>query len=176
MQTFLPYPDFKKSANCLDVVRLGNQRNECYTLLKTLMGLSDNWASHPACTMWINHPGWLAAYGLEICRAYSSRLDTVADKIKAFGLTAEPSAPPWYGDDRLHASHRSNLLRKDKIYYLQFGWREKDDLPYFWPESHDARLFAFQRKIINDAQRMLRKERSASLAKAESEPKRQLTF
>lgn len=36
MQTFLPYPDFKKSAQCLDYQRLGKQRLECKQILQTL--------------------------------------------------------------------------------------------------------------------------------------------
>ena len=33
----------------------------------------------------------------------------------------------------MHASHRSNLLRKDPEHYMQFGWTEPPDLPYVWP-------------------------------------------
>lgn len=36
MQTFLPYPDFNKSAQCLDDKRLGKQRAECLQILKVL--------------------------------------------------------------------------------------------------------------------------------------------
>jgi len=35
MQTLLPYPDFAKSAACLDRKRLGNQRNEAFIVLRT---------------------------------------------------------------------------------------------------------------------------------------------
>jgi hypothetical protein len=38
--------------------------------------------------------------------------------------------PEWFGHNKFHAAHRSNLLRKDPVYYGQFGWREKQDLPY----------------------------------------------
>ncbi len=41
--------------------------------------------------------------------------------------------PSWLGDAEFHASHRSNLLRKDKEWYGQFGWEESPDLPYVWP-------------------------------------------
>jgi hypothetical protein len=41
--------------------------------------------------------------------------------------------PPWLGDEAFHASHRSNLLRKNPEWYGQFGWTEPDDLPYVWP-------------------------------------------
>jgi hypothetical protein len=41
--------------------------------------------------------------------------------------------PKWFGDDRFHASHRSNLLRKDLQHYSQFNWEESPDMDYFWP-------------------------------------------
>lgn len=48
--------------------------------------------------------------------------------------------PPWLGDERVHASHRSNLLRKLPAHYSRLGWSEPDDLPYFWPT--DERIAA----------------------------------
>ena len=41
MQTFLPYPDFQLSAECLDYKRLGKQRLEAFQLL---VALEDKWA------------------------------------------------------------------------------------------------------------------------------------
>jgi hypothetical protein len=41
--------------------------------------------------------------------------------------------PPWLSDERFVASHRSNLLRKDPVFYGKYGWTESPDLPYFWP-------------------------------------------
>lgn len=41
--------------------------------------------------------------------------------------------PRWLGDADFHASHRSNLLRKDANYYGQLGWSEPPGLPYVWP-------------------------------------------
>ena len=38
MQTFLPYPDFKKSASCLDYKRLGKQRVEGLQILNAIQG------------------------------------------------------------------------------------------------------------------------------------------
>ena len=37
------------------------------------------------------------------------------------------------GDERLHTSHRSNLLRKAPEWYGQFGWTEAPDMAYWWP-------------------------------------------
>jgi hypothetical protein len=41
--------------------------------------------------------------------------------------------PDWFGNEKFHASHRSNLLRKYPEYYSKFNWTESNDLPYFWP-------------------------------------------
>ena len=34
---------------------------------------------------------------------------------------------------KIHASHRSNLLRKDPEFYGKYGWTEPDNLEYIWP-------------------------------------------
>ena len=47
--------------------------------------------------------------------------------------TGSVEFPLWLGDEALHASHRSNLLRKDSVWYSKFGWSESPDLPYIWP-------------------------------------------
>ena len=44
--------------------------------------------------------------------------------------------PHWLGYEPFHASHRSNLLRKDAEYYSQFGWTEPDNLPYIWGDNY----------------------------------------
>jgi hypothetical protein len=40
--------------------------------------------------------------------------------------------PSFVGDYAFHASHRSNLLRKDYDYYRNFEWHLPDYLPYQW--------------------------------------------
>ena len=46
---------------------------------------------------------------------------------------SDTGMPSWLGDLDFHASHRSNLLRKDPEWYGQFGWNDPHDLPYVWP-------------------------------------------
>ena len=41
--------------------------------------------------------------------------------------------PAWLGDDRLHLSHQSNLVRKLPDYYGPMFPLVDADLPYFWP-------------------------------------------
>jgi len=144
MQTFLPYPDARRSAAVLDRARLGKQRVEVLQILRTLAGETDGWRNHPAVLMWADSPQALAYYGLEVCGEWRRRgyRDTCMEKIvvlsRAFGLDEDP--PAWWGDERLHSSHRAALLFKDPGHYGAFGWREapaipdnKGRLPYWWP-------------------------------------------
>ena len=139
MQTFLPYPDFNKSARCLDRLRLGKQRVETIQLLRAILSPTPTgWSNHPATKMWHSHPWTLAYYGMTMCVEWQKRgyqdtcLFKIIDLAKHIERTLE--RPSWLGDPAFHASHRSNLLRKDPIHYSQFGWTEPSDLPYLWPE------------------------------------------
>ena len=137
MQTFLPYPDFVASVKALDYRRLGKQRVEAMQLVNSTNKLAANpnakvgWANHPARTMW---RGYLPALKLyhNVCiqewieRGYNNTM-------KYYDLPDDIQMPDWIGDDRVHASHRSNLLRKDPDYYAVHGWTEPDNIEYFWP-------------------------------------------
>jgi hypothetical protein len=138
MQTFLPYPSYRESAKVLDRQRLGKQRVEVIQILNTIGRGSGGWSNHPAVKMWRGHEQELANYGVAICEEWTSRgyRDTCREKI--IGLTENyksTSAPEWVGDEKFHASHRSNLLRKNVTHYSQFGWKESSDLPYIWPKE-----------------------------------------
>ena len=130
MQTFLPYPDFQKSVACLDSKRLGKQRVEAYQILTTLTTGRKAWANHPATLMWRGYEDALKLYMNAtitewVFRGFNNSM-MIAD-VKAALL------PPWFGNEELHASHRANLLRKDKNWYGRFGWTEDPELPYIWP-------------------------------------------
>jgi len=136
MQTFLPFPDFAASAAVLDDARLGKQRVEAYQVLRTLDGVTSSWRHHPVVKMWRGYEGALVEYALRICDEWDrrGRADTVREKLAVHARAIDGMAP-WLGDPALHASHRSNLLRKDPQWYGRFGWDEPDDLPYVWPRS-----------------------------------------
>ena len=130
MQTFLPYPSFRKSAAILDSKRLGKQRVECLQLIR------GQWINHPASKMWRGYEWSLGLYGLCICEEWQSRgyKDTCREKIE-IELLKFPysSSPPWLGNELFHAAHRSALKRKLPEYYSRFFPFEPDDLPYVWP-------------------------------------------
>lgn len=145
MQTFLPYKHFRKAAAVLDNKRLGKQRVETKQILLAL-GVAvgphapaplSRWRNHPAVKMWRGHEQLLAYYGLDVCVEWRSRCfrDTLAEQFSAVisALDGPFVRPDWLDDERLLASHRSNLLRKDPVFYGKYGWTEPPDLPYFWP-------------------------------------------
>lgn len=128
MQTFLPYPEFDRSARVLDPSRLGNQvYRECKTLI------SGGWPNHPASKMWRGYESALALYSLACLRELECRGRSYPHHITFFAqFVTNQSMPPWLGDPDFHRSHRSNLTRKDPKWYGQF-WDEPNDLPYVWP-------------------------------------------
>lgn len=161
MQTFLPYPNFRQSAEVLDNKRLGKQRVEVLQILNALTDSSYGWQNHPAVKMWRGYELMLAFYGYMVCEVWRERgfKDTCKEKIlqimrertdkaeyvrqaRKVGVPdntiAEDNMPPFVGNEQFHASHRSNLLRKDPEYYSRFGWKESDDIPYYWPTEHNS--------------------------------------
>ncbi|MGN6605687.1 MAG: MSMEG_6728 family protein [Jatrophihabitans sp.] len=135
MQTFLPSPSYTESARVLDDARLGKQRVEAYQVIRTLDGVTKGWQHHPCVKMWRGHETALLEYSTVVCEEWIRRghLDTVLEKLQVHARPDPAVPPPWLGDERLHASHRSNLLRKDAEFYGRFGWTEPPDLPYWWP-------------------------------------------
>lgn len=136
MQTFLPYPSFSRSARVLDRQRLGKQRLECKQILTALVVPGTGWSNHPATKMWRGHEVALLHYMQAVIdewvrRGYVNNIEVpwMLRGGRVFRL------PLWLGDAKFHASHRSNLLRKDPVHYGQFGWAEPNDLPYVWPSQ-----------------------------------------
>jgi hypothetical protein len=138
MQTFLPHADFARSMQVLDRARLGKQRVEAKQIMLALTTDSYGWKSHPVTKMWSGCPGALALYGAICCREWCSRgyKDSLLPWfLEQMELHKRHTMPFWLGYERLHAAHRSNLLRKDLLHYAQFGWSEPTDLPYIYPTS-----------------------------------------
>ncbi len=171
MQTFLPYPDFEQSARALDVRRLGKQRVETIQVVRALTRPAYGWAHHPAVLMWKGYEEALGCYGLTCCRVWTEHGfgDTCAETILAdlgeFGvrtvrtqaeLAAGEALPPWLGQERVHLSHRSALVRKDPERYRPLFPDVGDDLPYDWPVRSPAVVEAERRTAEARARREAR--------------------
>jgi len=135
MQTFLPYPEFTRSLTHLDSRRLGKQRVEAMQILNVLEGRTRAWSNHPAVAMWRGYEEALACYMntaiLEwISRGYNNtmKLRSVSDQLEL---------PHWLGSNHFHNSHKSNLLRKDPMFYSKYNWDVPTNLPYVWPTGKE---------------------------------------
>lgn len=143
MQTFLPYANIKGSLEVLDNKRLGKQRVEALQILNVLFGKPTKtgkpykgWLNHPCVTMWKGYENILAHY-------YNASIDVWVERgfkntMEKFDVDSSiKDWPKWFGNEMFHASHRSNLLRKDYIYYSQFGWEDNPEDPYVWIDKEN---------------------------------------
>ena len=98
------------------------------------------WYNHPITQMWKGYELSLLVYGFIICKEWRERgykdkmlykfAEEIDELLNKDGF--DNKCPSWLGNKKFHASMRSNLLRKDKKWYSQFGWKETDSLPYSW--------------------------------------------
>ena len=132
MQTFLPYASFEDTAKCLDYKRLGKQRVEALQIHNIVSGkrTTGGWVNHPAVVMWRDYPDALALshntmISEWISRGYNNNMPLLEYNSVEY--------PTWLGDNRLHSSHRANLIRKDSSFYGWPWWDDDPDMPYYWP-------------------------------------------
>ena len=132
MQTFLPYPNFKKTFKCLDWRRLNKQRLEAKQIYNIISGITPDsrWRFHPCIHMWVGYENCLALYH-NLCikewvkRGYNNNME--------FLPVGDIILPDWFGNRKFHSCHRSTLLFKNYEWYSQFGWKEEPKYEYVWP-------------------------------------------
>ena len=187
MQTFLPYPDFEATARVLDTRRLGKQRVEVIQIVRALTRPAYAWKSHPAVLMWAGHEEALGTYGLVMSRVWvesgfgDTCAATIAADLAAVGieqlrpqgeLAAAGELPPWLGDEALHRSHQSALVRKDPAFYGPRFPEVPDDLPYLWPVRAPGAIEAEERKAAAARGRAEREARRVQLEAEKAARKR----
>ena len=147
MQTFVPFPELDYSAQCLDNKRLNKQLLEGRQIYNILSSgkTSGAWVNHPAVKMWRNYDNALYAYLINIyqeCIARGIKADKNWEVIEQmhhwnWNRGSNTIMPPWWGDERVHQSHRNNLYVKDPEYYAEFHIDSRvtccDACNYFWP-------------------------------------------
>lgn len=187
MQTFLPYADFERSARALDRKRLGKQRVETIQVVRGLVRTGYGWANHPAVLMWRGFEEALGRYGFACCEVWTELgfgdtcAATIAADLREAGVTqvrtqaelaAAGALPPWLGDEELHRSHRSALVRKDPDHYGPQFPDVPDDLPYVWPVRSEKAVAAEQRRAAKQAQKQAQEQAPAQARKqAQNEEK-----
>ena len=163
MNTFVPYADVIKSAKVLDNSRLNKQVLETVQILRVIDGeyKTNAWKNHPAVVQWHDHEYKLAYYGLMMEQEANKRGIKANQKeelkSKMIGYAKEGrnvDYPTWWGFEPLHASHRSNLMRKDKKYYSQF-FDDEAGKPYIWIRDKKLQYGLYRSDIkLEDAKRM----------------------
>lgn len=145
----MPYASFTQTAEVLDYRRLNKQKLEAMQIINAIemrkLGIDKiyivkekkykavGWYNHPATVTWENYVPALKMYCNVMIKEWIRR--GYKNTMKLYDIKEPIIIPPFIGNEKLHASHRSNLLRKDYGYYSKFGWTEPDDLPYYWPNS-----------------------------------------
>ena len=145
MQTFLPYPDFYKSALNIDKKRCWKQVVETHQIIDILEGKTSRMQNHPAIKMWEGHVEALKLYFnvfLHVC-VTNHRINT---KYEAYNtLPFEEIVMPWWmGNEEFHRAMRARLLEKDYEYYRNIfkGDKGYNKGMYWWPvmESKTFRI------------------------------------
>ncbi|WP_144763317.1 MSMEG_6728 family protein [Curtobacterium sp. 9128] len=145
MQTFLPFADFRASAEVLDDKRLGKQRVETLQVMRALTLPDYGWQHHPVVAMWRGYRPALMAYQDATCAVWLERghadtclaktlidLERSPEDFAAYERGDYP-IPPWNADEAVHRSHRSKLVQKDREHYRPLFPDAPDDLDYVWP-------------------------------------------
>jgi hypothetical protein len=124
----------------LDRQRLGKQRVETLQIMNALAGLSKGWVNHPATRMWRGYEHALLAYQAYTVAEWKRRgyKDTCWDKTVAvydehFRQHETVTLPHWWGDDRVHDSHKSALVYKDPSWYNSIYPNSPAVYDYYWP-------------------------------------------
>lgn len=147
MQTFVPHTDFAESAAVLDNKRLNKQLLEGRQIYSILVSRRNTggWVNHPAVKMWRNYDNALYSYLSAIKRECDTRSISTEKNWTEINQMYHRNwdrgnnvvMPPWWGDERVHQSHRNNLYVKDPEYYAEFVHDNRvtccDRCNYFWP-------------------------------------------
>jgi len=139
MQTFVPEASFIDSVRVLDRQRLGKQRVETFQIMKALAGLSKGWVNHPATRMWRGYEAALLVYQYDTVEEWKRRgyKDTCFAKTQAvydmFFDNINVVMPHWWGDNRVHDSHKSALVFKAPDWYSVIYPDVVGEYNYYWP-------------------------------------------
>jgi hypothetical protein len=140
MQTFVPEYSFNEIAAVLDPRRLFKQGVETKQVYLALTVPGYGWQSHPAVRMWEGCCQSLLLYGSVMVDyavdVYGYRSDVLQPWYHSFDLESFSDAPlpVWWGDGRVHFSHRASLFRKDPFWYPQYAYEAELFAEYFWPD------------------------------------------
>jgi len=148
MMTFLPFADFKASAEALDTKRLQNQRTEARFVLEWLENRGFDLRAYGAARMWKGYKDALAAYYNACLDAYEAHGYVNGPTMQRAAVPEKVEMPPWLGDERFHAAQRAQLLLKKPEYYAEKGWDATPPelgVDYVYPKKDGGRWVLYRR-------------------------------
>lgn len=106
-------------------------------IAKALVGETKGWVNHPATKMWKGHIGSLCVYWEAVInewknRGYKDNTMLELERILVQYNITDFTPPSWLGDELFHCTHQSNLLRKNREYYINY-FQVPDNMEYIWP-------------------------------------------
>jgi hypothetical protein len=104
VQTFLPYPDFERTAEP--------------ALVAYGLAIVREWTAR----------GGADTVGEKLRQHLHGEPERTQKELDRLGML-----PPWLGREDLHRTHRSALVRKDPDFYRPLFPDVVDDLEYVWP-------------------------------------------
>lgn len=144
MITYVPLPtSYRACVSILDHRKLGKQRVDALQIFTACTHPTNAWHSHPAVKMWRGAELGLLAFGIAACDEWIARghVDTLRDNFITNGIRISDNSslstdyyPSWWGDDRVHSSHRALLLSLDSA-YGRFNWTERPSRNIYWPDN-----------------------------------------
>lgn len=144
MNTLVPLSDVNACAEVLEERHLNRLRSDIVQVLKGCCEPAPEPGSevkeHPAIKMWRGNEPFLIKFGTAVCIEWQSRgnSDATLKKILGFKSDFEESSreqPEWWGNEEVHDSHKSYLLRLKPSHYRRFWPELSDELPMIWPRS-----------------------------------------
>ena len=133
MQTFLPYPNYIRSVQCLDYRRLGKQRLEAKQIISILEGNPSKWKNHPAVKMWEGYTNSLKYYCNCCINEWVKR--GYKNTMVLYDVDHQNEDPWWVGDENFHRATRARLIVKKRDFYLPKFPNDEgfNNGKYFWP-------------------------------------------
>ena len=135
----MPSYDYAIVAEQLDYRRLGKQRVEAMQTYNQLTKGKGGYKHHPINAMWQGFESSLAEYTNVmitewVARGYKNTMELIECCSEWKGYKdCNHKKPEWVYNAALHRSHKSNLLRKDYLYYSKYyDTNIPIDLPYIW--------------------------------------------
>jgi Pyrimidine dimer DNA glycosylase len=147
MITYMTRKSIGQTAADLDVITLGQQREEALKLLDVMTGVKEE-EPHPMIWGWAGYEYFLGIYGMMLSmewhmnRGFADKMfwdfERACKELKRGEPDTNLMPPPWFKDVAILRSHRSALYRRNPDYYGELWSVLDDDWPILWPVIDDS--------------------------------------